>query len=393
MPDQKIYLDHAATTYFDPRVLEAMLPYFTENFGNPGSRHHYGYQAKKALDKARNTVAEILNCKPKEIIFTSGGTLANNLAIFGIAYAHKKDGNHLITSKIEHSSVYKCFQQLEKEGFEVTYLNVDREGFVDLDELKKTIKTETILVSIIYANNEIGVIQGIHKIAEICGKKTKSTPNKPFLHIDACQAAGSLEMNVQKLAVDLMTINGSKIYGPKAIGALFIKEGIKLKPLIYGGGQESDLVSGTENIPYIIGFAKALELSQKEKNQENERLKKLQNILIEELLKIPGTKLNGPNPPKSPEPFIRLPNNINITFPYTDGDQFLLLLDESGICASTGSACDAHLNEPSHVLQAIGLNKKQAQSSLRFSLGKTTDEAQILKTVEVINQTIKKLKK
>ncbi|MBD3360907.1 aminotransferase class V-fold PLP-dependent enzyme [Candidatus Peregrinibacteria bacterium] len=376
---KEIYLDHASTTYTDPRVLGAMLPYFSEKYGNPQSRHSKGKEALIAIDNAREKIAEILNCRPSEIIFTSGGTESNNLAIFGTARANQKKGKKIITSKIEHSSVIAPFKKLEKEKFKITYLDVDNEGFIDPRKLKKSIKHDTKLVSIMYANNEIGTIQKISKIGKICREKGI------IFHTDACQAAG-LNLNTQKLKVDLMSLNAGKIYGPKGIGILYKKREIKIEPIIYGGGQEMELRSGTHNVPAIVGIAKALEIAREEREKENNRLKELRNYLIEGILKIKDTHLNGPKAN-------RLPNNINIYFEDIDADLLVLSLDEAGIYCSTASACKAQTTESSHVLSAIGLSENQAQSSIRFSLGKKTTQKDIDYTLKTLTQLIKKMRK
>lgn len=377
MPD--IYLDNASTTATDPRVLDAMLPYFSEKYGNPHSNHKKGKEAKIAVDNAREIIAKILNCRESEIVFTDSATEANNLAILGIARANMDQGKHLITSKIEHSSVRAPLQQLEKEGFEVTWLNVDSEGFVSLEELENAIRPNTILVSIMHANNEIGTIEPIAEIGEICEK------HKTIFHTDAAQTAGYLNLDVQKLNIDLMTINGSKIYGPKGIGALYIKRELQIRPIIFGGAHEKGLRAGTHNVPGIVGLAKALELVQEEKDRENQNLEKLRNKLMEALLtKIKGANLNGPKDN-------RLPNNLNISIPDVDADRLLLILDEAGIYVSTGSACSTGEAQPSETLKAIGLPQNKVHSSIRFSLGKKTTETDIDYVIETLPKIIEKM--
>lgn len=374
------YLDHAATTYLDPRVKEEMDKYFLEEFGNPGALHSFGLRAKNALDNSREKIAEILNCKSSEIIFTSGGTESINLAIKGIARANK--GKHIITTKAEHHAILHTCEYLEKEeGFEITYLNVDKYGRVKKEDIEKAIRPNTILITIVYANNEIGTINQISEI----GKFLKEKYPKIYFHTDACQA-GLLDLNVKNLNVDLLTLNGSKIYGPKGTGILYLKQGIKIKPIIHGGGQENKLRSGTENIPGIVGFAKALDLIQKEKNQESERLTKLRDKLINGILKIPKSFLNG-------HPTERLPNNANITILDIEGESIILMLNEKGICVSTGSACTSYLLDPSHVLLALGLPKEAAHGSIRLSLGKRTTEKDIDKVLEVLPEIIETLRK
>ncbi len=374
----KIYLDYAATTPVREEVLKAMLPFFSEKFGNPGSMNSFGAEALDAVDEARLTVAKILNAKINEIIFTGSGTESINLAIKGVARANKTKGNHIITSKIEHPSVLESCKALEKEGFEVTYLKPESDGSINPEKLKYAIKKNTILASIIYANNEIGTINNIQELGKICKE------NKIIFHTDACQAAGSLELDVNKLNVDLMTLNGSKIYAPKGIGILYIASKTQIYPIIHGGGQEFKLRSGTENVPGIVGFAKALELAHKESEKENKRLITLRDKLISGILtKIKGSTLNGSRTN-------RLPNNVNISIPKMEAETLLLMLDEKGIAASTGSACTAKNLAPSHVLTGIGLKEKQANSSIRFTLGKYTTEADIDKTLEVLVKIVAK---
>ena len=378
---KSIYLDNAATTQLDKVVLDEMMPYLTIEYGNPGSMHHMGIQAKTAISNARTKVANLLNCQPDEIVFTGSGTESDNLAILGYARANKNKGNHIITTSIEHHAVLHSFQQLEKEGFRVTILNVNLDGFIDLEKLKKEITPETILVSIIYANNEIGVIQDISEIAKICKDQ------KIIFHTDACQAAGYLDIDVKKLGIDLMTLNGSKIYGPKGVGILYKRKGVKLEPIVFGGGQENNLRSGTENVANIVGFAKALDEVEKHKESETKRITKLRDYMIEELLKLPETRLNG-----SKEK--RLPNNVNISFLNIEGESLILFLNEHGICCSTGSACTSHSLEPSHVIVALGLPHELGHSSIRFSLGKhnTNEEIDfVLKQVPIYVERLRKM--
>jgi len=383
---KKIYLDHAATTYTREEVLEAMMPYFSEKYGNPSSFHSVGKEAKDAIEQARGMMARILNCRNAEIIFTGGGTESDNLGIIGTARANKEKGKHIITSKIEHPAVLDACKKLEKEGFEITYISTDKAGIIKLDELKKALRSDTILVSIMYANNEIGTIQPVKEIAKIIRDNTeKKKAGFPYFHTDACQAAGSLDLDVMKLGIDLLTLNGSKIYGPKGVGALYVKKGVKVEPLIYGGGQEQGLRSGTENTPAIIGLAKALELSQKEKDKENVRLKKLRDMLINGVIKnIPRAFLNG-------HATLRLANNANISIPKVEGEAMVLYLDSKGIYASTGSACSSRSLKPSHVLLAIGLNDEMAHSSLRFTLGRKTTKQDIDYVIKVLPEIVKKL--
>lgn len=383
---KRIYLDNAATTKVRKEVLNKMLLFFDKKFGNPSSFHSPGKEAKDAIENARERIAKILNSRTSEIIFTNGGTESDNLAILGTARANKEKGNHIITSKIEHPAVLEACKKLEKEKFEITYLPVDKNGIVKISELKKSLRKDTILVSAMYANNEIGSIQPIREIAKLIRDNTdKKKIGFPYFHIDACQAAGVLEMDVLKLGVDLLTFNGSKIYGPKGIGALFVKKGIKLEPLIYGGGQEYGLRGGTENVPAIVGLAKALELAQNDKDKENKRLLKLRDELISGILKkIPGARLNGDSEK-------RLPNNVNISIPKVEGEAMVLYLDSKGIYASTGSACSSKSLKPSHVLLAIGRSHELAHNSLRFTLGRDTTAEDVKYVLKMLPGIVKKL--
>lgn len=360
-------------------VLSTILPFLKEKYGNPSSLHSHGLQAREAIENARKKIAEILSCKAEEIIFTSGGTESINLAIKGVALANKEKGNHIITSKVEHPAVLDTCKYLEAHGCKVTYLPVDNYGTINLRDLESAITDKTILISIIYANNEIGTIQPIKEIGKI------AKAHGILFHTDACQAAGSLNLNIQSLGVDLMTLNGSKVYGPKGSGILYKKHSIKLVPLIHGGGQEFGLRSGTENVPAIVGFAKALELAQSEKDREVSRLTKLRDFLISQLLKIPNTHLNG-------HPTDRLPNNVNVRFDNIEGEGILLHLNERGIFVSTGSACASKSLEPSHVLLALGISHEKAHGSIRFSLGKYTKMSDIKYLLRVLPPIITKLR-
>lgn len=400
---REVYLDYAATTPLDPRVKKAMESYWDKEFGNPSSLHKLGRRAKEAVAKARMTISRILNCGP-EIFFTSGGTESINLAIFGIVHKYdlaktksrtgtrlslgQKRG-HIISTKIEHHAVLKALEELEKEGFEVTYLNVDQYGVINTEDVKKTLRPDTILVSIMYANNEIGTIEPIKEIGKIIKEYRRQKPEidekTPFFHSDACQAAGFLGLDVEKLGVDLLVINGSKIYGPKGIGALYIRRGIKIEPLIYGGGQEGGFRSGTENVPGIVGLAKALELAQQEKNKESRRLTGLRDYFINEIKKVvPDAVLNG-------HPINRLPNNINISIPGIEGEAVVIYLDQKGVFISTGSACSSTSLEPSHVITALGRGKEYASSSLRFSLGGKTIQSDLDYVLKVLPRVVSKL--
>lgn len=379
---EKIYLDYAATTPLDEKVLKAMLAYLKENFGNPSSPHSFGQKAKIAVEEARKKVADFLNCLPGEVYFTSGATEANNLAILGASRAAQKKGlkPHIITSKIEHHSVLEPCRQAEKQGVEITYLPVDKEGLVRVADVEKAIKKNTILVSIGYANNEIGAIQPIGQIGHLIGQKM----SYPLFHVDAVQAVNYLSCDVKKLGVDLLTLSGHKIYGPKGVGALYTKQGAPIEPLIYGGGQETGMRSGTENVAAIVGLGTAV-VGVRLQQTKSGRVKKLRNKLIDGILeRIPGSRLNGPR--KN-----RLPNNVNVFLPGKEGEALVLALDQEGIAVSTGSACATKSLKPSHVLLALGLSKKEALSSLRISLGKYTTEEEINKTLKALTKIFRQV--
>ena len=358
-----------------PEVLEAIKPYFEAIYGNPSSFHSIGLEAKQALNMSREIIAKCLNCKHDEIIFTGSGTESCNLAIKGVAFAFKNSGKHIITEKTEHHAVLHSLEWLEKnQGFKVTYLDVDRYGLISLPDLERAIKKDTILITIMYANNEIGTIQPIKEIAKIAKK------HKVIFHTDACQAGGILDIDVQDLCVDLMTLNGSKIYGMKGTGLLYRRSGLKLEPLMHGGGHEFGLRAGTENIPGIVALATALKLGQAERKNEAKRLTELRDYLINNILKnIPETFLNG-------HPKKRLPNNANISFLNVEGEAMALMLDHEGIYISSGSACTSQSLKPSHVILALGLPYEASHGAIRFSLGKRT-------TKEDIDYLLKKLPK
>lgn len=368
-----VYMDYSATTMVIDEVIKEMKPYFDEFYGNPSSAYSFSMKSKIALDEAKNAIGEILNCKNEEIFFTSGGTESDNWALIGTAMANKDKGKHIITTSIEHHAILNACKFLESQGFEITYLPVDSEGLVSVEDLKKSIRNDTILVSIMTANNEIGAIEPIDEIGKILKEKDI------IFHTDAVQAAGHMKLDVNSMNVDLMSISGHKIYAPKGIGILYIRRGTKINNLIYGGQQQRGRRSGTENIPYIVGIAKAFEIVHNDLEGEVKRQKKLRDIFINEALKIPNVKLNGPRDEK------RLSNNINLCFNGKDGEGILIKLDMSGISASLGSACSAGAIEPSHVLTAIGLSTEDAKSSIRFTIGKYTTE-------EDINYTVNKLK-
>jgi len=371
---KEIYLDNAATTRIDPEVLKAMMPFLGERYGNPSSMHDKGMEARSAVEKARESVGRILNCRPDEIIFTGSGTESDNMAIFGYARKNRKKGKHIITTSIEHHAVLDVFHKLGEEGFDITILDVDMEGIVHPETLKSAMRNDTILVSVIYANNEIGTVQDIKELARITHE------GGAVFHTDACQAANYLSTDVKELDVDMMTLNGSKIYGPKGIGMLYKRKDIMIEPIIFGGGQEQKLRSGTENVANIVGFAKALEMVSKGKQEEIAHSEVLRDRLIKGLLTIHDTRLNG-------HPVKRLPNNVNISFLNVEGESLLLLLNEESIYASTGSACSSDSLEPSHVIVALGLPLELGHSSIRFSLGKETageDITHVLQTVPPI---------
>lgn len=381
-----VYLDHAAATPMDPRVLEAMTPYFTTIFGNPGGLYDAGREALYAVTQARTTIANIFGCNPGNIIFTGSGTESDNMAIFGIARQFAAKGKHLISQPIEHHAVLHPLEALEKEGFETTYVAVDETGRVSAESVVAALREDTTLVTIMYANNEIGTVNPIAEIGNAIQKWKKEhgrgPTEPPFFHTDACQAAGALEMNVEKLHVDLMTINGSKIYGPKGVGALFIRKGVAIKPIVMGGGQEFRKRAGTENVAYIVGLATALANMQDEKESENARLIALRDWFIHELqTRMPKIVLNG-------HPTERLPNNVNVSILDIEGEALILYLDEYGISMSTGSACTSESLDPSHVITGIGRPYEYAHSSMRFTLGKSTTREVLEYVLDVLVPTV-----
>lgn len=383
---EEIYLDNAATTPCDLKVLKAMEPYWSKIYGNPSSFNDAGREAKKALDEARKKIARLLGAKNQEIIFTSSATEANNLAILGTVKAAKNREIEIITTKTDHHSVLEPLKKLGKDGVKIHELPVDREGFIKLDEFKKALNQNTVLVSIIYASNEIGTIQPLKKIAKII-KEFKNGSGYPYFHTDAAQAAAYLDINVNNLGVDLMTVSSSKIYGPKGAAALYVRQGTGIKPLVYGGGQEFGLRSATEAVPLLIGFAKALEISNKLKIKSGKKLTELRNYFLSKLKeKFPAVRINGPE-----NNFGRVPSIINMTFPGIENEQLLLYLDRHGIRASAGSACASHEMEPSHVLTAIGLSKEEARSSIRFSLGRETSKANLEDVLKILPKVVKKI--
>ena len=378
---KKIYLDYAATTPVDPRVLKKMAPYFSQKFGNTMSLHSWGQEAKEILEESRMVVAELIGAKAEEIIFTSSATESNNLTLKGVAFANKKKGNHIIISSIEHSCIMETASWLERQGFKVTRLKVDKYGLVDPDNVKKSITKGTILVSIMHANNEIGTIEPIEEIGSICKEKGV------LFHTDAAQTFGKIPLNVNKMNIDLLTASSHKMYGPKGAAILFLREGTKIEPLLHGGGHEFGLRSSTVNLTAIVGFAEAVKICQKEMEKEAKRLTKMRDKLIKGVLeKIPQSRLNG-------HPTKRLPNNTNFSFDFVEGESIVIQLDLLGIAAYNGSACSSEKLEPSHVLLAIGLKPHQAHGSLRMSLGRWTKEKEIDYVLEVLPGVIKQLRK
>jgi cysteine desulfurase len=364
LPDGTIYLDHAATTPTDPRVVEAMLPYFTTQFGNPGGVYALGRQAAAAVDEARETVARILHCRPTEIVFTGGGSEADNLAIRGIAASRRARGQHIITSSIEHHAALHTCQALEAEGWRVTYLPVDATGRVNVEDVAAALGDDTALVSIMLANNEIGTIQPIAEIGALC--RARRIP----LHTDAVQCGGMLDLDVARLNVDALSLAAHKFYGPKGVGMLYLRTGTRVTPEITGGSQERNRRAGTENVPGIVGAATALALAQAEREAENARLIALRDRLIAGVLQIPGTQLTG-------HPTERLPNSASFVFQGIEGESLLLNLDVAGIAASSGSACTSAIVDPSHVLVALGLDDTWNRGHLRLTLGHSTTDDDI----------------
>ena len=377
---KRMYLDYAATTPTHPEVLKAMLPYFDESFGNPSSIHSYGQEAKDAVERARSKVASLIGAKSEEIVFTGSGTEADNFALKGVALALQRKGNHIITSSIEHHAVLETCKFLQKQGFSVTILPVDGYGMVDPADVKKAITKKTILVSIMHANNECGTIEPLAEIGTITGEA------EVYFHSDSVQTVGHIPINMNKSNVDLLSISAHKLYGPKGVGALFIRKGTRISPFMHGGSQERGRRASTENVPGIVGFGKAAEIAQQEMAEEADKLTSLRDQLIEGILTgIEYTQLNG-------HPVMRLPNNINVSINYVEGESVLLNLDLEGICASTGSACTSEDLEPSHVLVAMGLPHLQAHSSLRFTLGKWTTENDINRVLDVLPGIVAKLR-
>jgi len=377
---RRIYLDHAATTPTRPEVVKAMLPYFTDAFGNPSSIYSYGREARGAVEEARTKVAELIGARSEEIIFTSGGTEADNFALKGVAYANERKGNHIITTSIEHHAVMEVCKFLERRGFRITRLPVDKYGLVAPDDVKGAITGKTILISVMHANNQVGTIEPVEEIGKIAREAGV------YFHTDAVQTVGHIPVNVDKLKVDLLAISAHKFYGPKGVGALYVRKGTKLVSLMHGGEQEKRRRAGTEGVPAIVGLGKAVELAGREMGKEAERLAYLRDKLIKGLgEKIDHIRLNG-------HPTRRLPNNVNVSVDFVEGESMLLNLDLEGICASTGSACSSASLEPSHVLLALGLPAEQGHGSLRFTLGRENTEADVERVLEVLPGIVARLR-
>ncbi|MCL7388194.1 MAG: cysteine desulfurase NifS [Thaumarchaeota archaeon] len=378
---KKIYMDNVAGKPVDPRVIDAMMPFIKEFYGNPSSVHSFGYESKKALEEARAKIAKLINAeKAESIIFTSGATESNNMAIKGVAYRNMDKGKHIITSSIEHMSIINPCKYLKTKGFDVTFLPVDKYGLVDLDSLERELREDTILVSIQYANSEIGTIQPIREISQIVHRKNA------YLHVDATAANGQIPIDVQKDGIDLLTLSSNDMYGPKGVGALYIRSGVRIEPIIHGGGQERGLRSGTENVPGIVGFGKAAEIAVNEMRAESERLSRLRDKLIKGLLEsIPYAFLNG-------HPTNRLPDNAAVRFSFIEGESILLSLDMMGVAASSGSACTAKTLEPSHVLLAIGLKHEEAHGSVLFTLGRQNTEDDVDYVIQIMPDIVKRLR-
>lgn len=377
--NKKIYMDYAATTYTKPEVLKEMIPYFTEKFGNPSSLYSFSDETKSAISTARERVAKAINADKNEIYFTAGGSEADNWAIKGIAFANSHRGRHIITTKIEHHAVLRTCEFLERNGFKITYLPVDENGFISIEDLKNAITDETILVSVMFANNEVGTIEPIKEIGKICRER------KIFFHTDAVQAVGHIPINVKDMNIDLLSMAAHKFYGPKGIGALYIRKGVRIESLIHGGGQEKGKRASTENIAGIVGMGKAAELAVSEMKNESLRLQKMRDRLMDGLSKIPYARINGPDGGPN-----RLPGNLDMSFIGIEGETLLLDLDYAGVYASTGSACASASLEPSHVLLAIGLLHEVAHGSVRLTLGAGNTEEDVDYVLKVLPEIVKR---
>ena len=375
-----VYFDNAATTKLDEKVLESMMPYFGENYGNASSIYKLARDARKAVEESREKIAKIINCKPSEIYFTAGGSESDNTAIKGIARNYKNKGNHIITSKIEHPAVLDSCKELENEGFEVSYISVDENGIINLEELKRAIRPTTILITVMFANNEIGTVEPIKEIGEIAKE------NNIYFHTDAVQAMGRLKIDVKELNIDSLSMSSHKFYGPKGVGALYVRDGVGFKKYISGGHQEKNKRAGTENVPGIVGMASALELAYSEVDEHNAKIKELRDYYEKEIEeKIPYIKMNGDREK-------RLPGNSNISFRFIEGEGLLLNLDLKGICASSGSACTSGSLDPSHVLLAIGLPHEIAHGSLRISIGKYNTKKEVDYLIEQLVEIVNRLR-
>ena len=384
--DKLIYMDNAATTPARPEVVRAMMPYFSEQFGNPSSIYELAQASRGAVDNARRTVSRSLGCRSSELVFTSGGTEADNAALKGVALALRNVGNHIVTTAIEHHAVLHACHQLEQFGFEVTYLPVDEFGLVEPDDVASAVTDRTILVSVMTANNEIGTIQPVGEIAAAIQREAAALDRRIYVHTDAVQAIGAIEVDVRKLGVDLLSLSGHKLGGPKGVGALYIKRGTPFEPLIMGGGQERERRSGTENVPGIVGLAEAIRLADQERPDAQAHLTRLRDRIIAGITdRIEGVRLNG-------HPVRRLPNNVNVSFENVEGEPILLGLDFAGICASSGSACSSASLEPSHVLTAIGLPADLAQGSLRITVGRDNTDADVDFLLHTLSDLVARLR-
>lgn len=373
-----IYLDNAASTVIHNEVFQEMIPFLKEQYGNPSSIHHSGRIASRAIQKARKQIANLISANPEEILFTSGGTESNNIALFGITHTNK--GKHIITSSIEHDAVLEPCKKLGKEGFDVTYLPVTRDGLINPEDVKKSITKNTCLVSIMFANNEVGTVQPIAEITKLCSEK------RILFHTDAIQAIGKLEINVKELRLDMLSISSHKINGPKGVGALYIKSGTKIEPYIFGGGQENGLRSGTENVASVVGFGKACELAKENLRKNILHFKNLRDVLVSKVMKeIPYVSING-------HPEKRIPNNAHFTFLGVNGEDLIIKLDEEGIAASTGSACSVRTQKESHVLRAMGFLHEQIAGSLRLTVGSMNTISEIENTITVLKRVVKELR-
>ena len=386
LSDRLIYMDHAATTPVRPEVVRAMLPYFSESFGNPSSIYELAQGSRGAVDSARRSIARSLGCRASELVFTSGGTEADNAAVKGVAVALRNIGNHVITTAIEHHAVLHACHQLEQFGYEVTYLPVDEFGMVDPQDVADAVTPATTVVSVMLANNEIGSIEPVAEIADAVKREADRLGRRIYFHTDAVQAVGAIEVNIRKLGVDMLSLSGHKLQGPKGVGALYLRRGTPFEPILMGGGQERERRSGTENVPAIVGLAEAMRLAESEREETAKRAEYLRDKIIAGIQeRIPRTRLNG-------HPTRRLPNNVNVSFEDVEGEPILLGLDFAGICASSGSACSSASLEPSHVLTAIGLPANLAQGSLRITVGRENTEEDADYLIETLAGLVERLR-